>query len=198
MLIKERDANLRAMEEAVDAFSFEDRRAYANYLAQTYYYTSHSVPLLGAMIARTPTGGALFDYCVNAVKEELHHEKLAHADLVLLGFELEEFPELSSCRCLWEPQFYKVEHRGAEVVAGYIFMLESLAVTRGRQMRDRAGSNGGTSFFAVHAAKDEEHARTVAKQIAAFGDAHQGLVMENMRQTAFSYIARLREITAQS
>jgi len=189
---------LPAMEAAVDAFPWDREPAYRDWLAQTYYYSARSVPLLGAMMAHGVAGSSLFDWCVRAVGEELHHEQLALADLRALGGSLDEHPQSASCRWLWEPQFCKAAHDAPEHCTGYVLMLESLAATRANAMAEAARQPDASRFLRVHHQKDEQHSAALCALIETFDAAHVPDIVANMEQTARAYIALLADIRARS
>ena len=189
----------KTMSAAVDRFPWTQKRMYANYLAQTYHYTSHSVRLLGAMLARTPVEDkGLYDYLVRHIKEENHHEQLALADLRALGHDPGDFEELPACRMLWEPQYYKIEHVGVPAVFGYILMLEMLAVERGPQVAATVSAGHAPArcdrFLKVHGDDDVEHTRRGFDYMETLGREHRQPILRNMVQTAQAYANMLTAI----
>src|SRR5438309_560444 len=48
-------------------------------------------------------------------------------DLGVLGFTVTDFPERHATRMFYEPQYFKIEHRDATALFGYILVLEVLA-----------------------------------------------------------------------
>src|SRR5262245_13457821 len=78
----------------VDSFPWAHREAYAAWLAQTYYYVSHSTRLLALAASRyTVADDAFHLRCLEHLREEKSHEKLATADLKALGKTAREYPE---------------------------------------------------------------------------------------------------------
>lgn len=176
----------------VDRFPWQNRRLYGNYLAQTYYYTSHSVRLLGLMLSKTPVeNGALYNYLVRHIKEENHHEQLALSDLRDLGFGIEEFPELDATRMLWEPQYYKISEIGVPAAFGYVMMLELLAVERApwiaSQVEGLANSGKCNRFMEVHGKEDVSHVERGFTQMESFEAAFHEPIRKNMSQTAAAF-----------
>lgn len=190
------------MVEKVDRFPWRNQRAYGNYLAQTYYYTSHSVRLLGLMLAKTPVENAgLYDYLVRHIKEENHHEQLALSDLHDLGFDIKEFPELGATRMLWEPQYYKISEIGVPVAFGYIMMLELLAVERASwiasQVKGLGGSGKCNRFMEVHGKEDVAHIERGFIQMQSLEASFHEPIKKNMSQTAVACGLMLSTIGAQ-
>src|SRR4051794_23231768 len=82
-------------------FPWGDRRAYADWLAQTYYYVHHSTRLLACAAARFPTderGDGLHHRFGKHMSEEQKHEKLCVHDLKGLGTSVVDWPERHATR----------------------------------------------------------------------------------------------------
>ena len=183
---------MKDMKIAVDNFPFESKSAYSNLMAQTYYFTSHSVRLLGLALSRTSVNQVdLFNYFTHQIEEENNHEKLALTDLKFLGGSLSEYPELPICRMMWETQYYKLEHIGAPTLLGYILVLESIAVYFAEDIAIKAEvlakEKSVNRFMKVHGNEDGDHVDHGFKVLDKFGVGHEKSVEENMSQTAWAY-----------
>lgn len=192
---------LNQLVTSIDHFPWNNRHAYANLMAQTYYYTSHSVQLLGLMVSKTPVENAvMYDYLIRHIKEENHHEQLALADLNDLGYAIEDFPELDICRMLWEPQFYKINEIGTPVVFGYIMMLELLAVERAPMIAsltaDLVSSGKCNRFMDVHGKEDIKHVERGFEQMENLEPKFHSAIKNNMTQTSYAYRQMLETIKA--
>ncbi len=175
---------------------WEDRGFYAQYLAQTYYYTFHSTRMLALAAARTTSGQ--FDYynrSVEHIAEEAGHENLALTDLKRLGFKIEDFSELSTTRAFWQPQYFLID-RSATTLLGYILALEWLAVATFPAVHERIKKLYGekcVNFIRVHADEDPDHVDKCFAQIEKVTPAEQELIFANFRQTCRMFELFMRE-----
>ena len=122
------ESSVAIMSEGIRNYPWENKRAYAEFLAQTYYYICHSTRLLAASAARfSQEDQGMHKRFLLHTDEENSHELLALRDLQKLGFSIKDFPEMAQTRILYEVQYYKVEHCDPAALMGYILALETLA-----------------------------------------------------------------------
>ncbi len=184
---------------AIDEFEWENTDFYARYLAQTYFYTSHSVRLLGLALSRTEVSEkGLFEYFSSHIGAEINHEKLALSDLRNLGQDLEDHKESVYCRMLWESQYYKVEYECSLSLLGYILFLEILAIKRASVICKRAAGEESTNFMKVHGEEDISHVEVAINKIEEFDGNKIEKVLSNMKQTCAAYVAMLESIVNDS
>ncbi|MEO6954989.1 MAG: iron-containing redox enzyme family protein [Polyangia bacterium] len=182
---------------ALREFPWASREAYADWLAQTYYYVRHSTRLLAASASRFPQdeeGNALHVRFIAHMAEEKKHEMLCIRDLASLGGTIDKFPELASTRMFYEPQYYKVEHQAPIALFGYILALEAMSAEHGPWVLDEVRKNhDGMSFVRLHAADDEDH---LEKALATLdrAQAHHEVIVANLRQSTLGYTNLLAEI----
>jgi hypothetical protein len=185
---------------AVDAFPWSDRRAYGDWLAQTYFYVRHSTRLLAAAAARFPhdeRGDALHSRFAAHMAEEKRHELLCVHDLKGIASSLAEHPERHGTRMFYEPQYYKIEHHSPIALFGYILPLEAIGPWHGRRIVDAlvvAHGAKSVSFLKLHAAEDVEHLDKAIQSLEGLETRDREQVMENMLQTTHAYVAMLAEI----
>jgi thiaminase len=183
-------------------FPWHSRRAYGDWLAQTYYYVRHSTRLLAAAAARFPLderGSALHYRFAAHIVEEKRHEQLALRDLQQLGLSLEEFTERDATRMFYEPQYYKIEHQAPAALFGYILPLEAIAATQGKQISAAVIAAFGPkcdAFLRVHGEDDVEHLEKALRIIDSVPEAERGMIAQNLRQSTSAYCQILEEISA--
>lgn len=186
---------------AVDAFPWHQKEAYAGWLAQTYYYSCHTVSLLSLMVARTDIRKepVLHFARVEHSNEEIGHDQWVRADLNALGYDLDDMDELPETRMLWEPQFYKCDRLGVESVYGYTIVLEQLSVMRGERLANcvtnLAEGIECDRFLRGHSSADVAHVEKDYERIRAFSADAQVRVAENMMQTAVAYSNMLEAVS---
>ncbi len=189
------------MSPHVGEFPWADRRAYADWLSQTYAYVHHSTRLLAAAAALFPLderGDSLHHRFAKHMAEEKKHEKLCIHDLRALGFTVADFPERHATRMFYEPQYYKIEHRDPTTLFGYILVLEVLgAVGDGRVMMEtlaRAHGEKSYSFVKLHCEEDPDHIEKGFATLHGCSPVQLDLIEENAWQTVYGYAGLLREI----
>lgn len=194
------ERSVHQLGQAVDRFPWADRRAYADWLAQTYFYVRHSTRLLASAAARfghDERGTALHSRFAAHMGEEKKHELLCIHDLKAIGESLDSYPEHPSTRMFYEPQYYKIEHQAPEVLFGYILPLEAIGPWHGKRLVGsivQAHGEKSVAFLKLHAAEDVEHLDKALHLLSALSDGERKLVAQNMEQTTHAYIAMLDEI----
>jgi thiaminase len=197
LLVEQCTTQMKAMAET---FPWSSRRAYGDWLAQTYYYVRHSTRLLAAAAARFPfdeRGSALHYRFAAHIIEEKRHELLALHDLKKLGLELDQFEERHSTRMFYETQYYKIEHQAPSVLFGYIIPLEAIAAAQGSQISAAVTAAFGPkcdSFLKVHGADDIEHLEKALRIIETVPAGEREPLALNLRQSTFAYGHILEEI----
>jgi hypothetical protein len=180
---------------------WNDPCVYGYWLAQTFYYVSHSTRLLAAAASRfgcDDHGTALHWRFAAHMGEEKRHELLCLHDLKQLNLTLDRFPERHSTRMFYEPQYFKVEHQDPIVLFGYIFPLEMLSLCEaGRGMltiTEGAFGRQATTFLRVHIDDDPDHIEKAYQALEGANSAQLKLIEQNLRQTVFAYDAMLRDV----
>ena len=193
---------IRQLDQAAQEYPWTQREAYADWLAQTYYYVSHSTRLLATAAARFPRdarGNALHQRFTKHIAEENRHELLAEHDIGALGLTVAQFPERDATRMFYETQYYKIEHQDPIALFGYILPLEAVAVSSGRwvleQVEPRYGRASGT-FLRVHAEDDVDHLEKAFAALEGISPSQSDFVACNLRQSTAAYLAMLRELRA--
>lgn len=187
--------------DAVDAFPWQERRAYTDWVAQTYYYVRHSTRLLAAAASRfshSERDTALHHRFGQHMAEEKKHELLCVHDLKVLDASLESLPERYSTKMFYETQYYKIEHLAPIALFGYILPLEAIGPEHGNRMIQRLiGFHGEkcVSFLKLHADEDVDHLEKGLRVLEGLPEFERALVADNMRQTTYAYISILREIS---
>ena len=194
------DECLRQLDRSLEEFPWQLKPAYGDWLAQTYYYVSHSTRLLAASAARFPCDerGNAFHHRFGAhIAEEKKHELLCLHDLKVLGLGVRDFPERHTTRMFYEPQYFKVEHQDPLALFGYILPLEAMSVSKGPWILERVHAAHGeraSAFLKVHVNDDEDHLAKAFVALEAATEAQRALIEQNLRQTTAGYRAMLRDI----
>lgn len=193
-LIKAVETVAKRLEE----HNFEDTYQYALFLSQAYYFVKHSTPMLALSAALSIDNRAYHIRCIEHLGEEKGHDKMLLNDLKFMGYKLEDFPEFSMTKALYQTQYYWIEHKSARSFLGYIVLLEGLAVYSGKKILKRVEKFKGKSFIDNHSKDDVEHLEKAFKEIDSLPQGEQELAVENCELAAQIYIAMLAEMNTAS
>lgn len=185
------DLSVSSMSQSIREFPWDNKWAYANFLAQTYYYVCHSTRLLAASAARfSQEDQSLHRRFLKHTDEENSHELLALRDLQKLGFKIQDFPELAQTKTLYEIQYYKIEHCDPAALMGYILALETLAGNDFKWLKEKVTSLYGkecAKFIQVHADEDPDHIEKALAVIESLRSHRLEAIDYNIEQTAICY-----------
>ena len=172
-------------------FPWEDKAAYANWCAQTYYYVCHSTRLLAVSASRIPLANdEHYTRFLRHLQEEKGHEKLALRDLEKLGHSTNEYPEEANTAAFYQTQYFYIERVNTFALFGYILLLEGLAATYGPECYRRvlaAHGKEAATFWKVHAEDDPAHVEQAFMVLQKLDGTALAAVLRNLRDTADRY-----------
>ena len=181
-------------------FPWENRTAYAQWLAQTYHMVNHSTRLVALAGGLTPLDrNELHARFVDHSKEERGHQLIAISDLKALGFRIEELPRLAQSAAMYQIQYYWIQHQGPVSFFGYSLALECLAAAFGPEVYRRTSTAHGaksTVFLKVHSEDDVEHTDRAFKLLATLSETEAKLVVENLEISSELYRGMLTGIVS--
>jgi hypothetical protein len=183
--------------DVVRNFPWEDRRTYAEFLAQTFYYICHTTRLLGLCASRIGVDREkLHHRFLRHAAEERSHHLLAERDISALGFRLDDLSELPTTAALYETQYYRVEHISATSIFGYILALEGVSVIHGPHIYEIVAKRHGeaSSFVKLHAEDDPGHLDAAFDAIGGLTAEERTLIERNLSFTCQLYLGFLRAI----
>lgn len=188
-------SSMEIMSAGIRNYPWDDKRAYAEFLAQTYYYICHSTRLLAASAARfSQEDQGMHKRFLHHTDEENSHELLALRDLQKLGYNIQDFPEMVQTRMLYEVQYYKVEHCDPAALMGYILALETLAGRDFKWLKEKVTGLYGkecAKFIQVHADEDPDHIEKAVQVIEKLKESRLVQININLEETAVCYINML-------
>lgn len=188
--------------ELIVNYPWENKDAYAGFLAQTYYYTRHSTKLLTLAASR-------FDFAdydlhrrfIVHSQEERGHEFMAEKDLQMLGRKLSEFKESTETAVFWQRQYYLIEHVDPICFMGYVLCLEGLSAEAagkaGAQVKKHYGDKS-VLFLRAHSDEDPDHLEKAFKALDKISPERMELVIDNMEKSAELYFAMMTEALNQA
>ncbi|MCB9025344.1 MAG: iron-containing redox enzyme family protein [Bdellovibrionaceae bacterium] len=169
---------------------WEEPKAYANYLAQTFYYVSHSSRIMSIVAGHLPmsqedTHKAILQHA----SEERGHQFAALKDLERMGFNLKHFPELPETRMFWEPQYFKAQFSPLDFY-GYALMLEGTAVLAGPKILEKIEKAHGPKpcgFIRLHCQEDPAHLENIFKLFDTYTSEQKLGIQKNCQQSFIAF-----------
>lgn len=195
--------SITSLSNAFIDYPWHDKMAYAEYLAQTYYYVCHSTRLLAASASRfSQEDQNLHKRFINHISEENSHELLALRDLQKLGYNINDFSELPQTKTLYEIQYYKIEHCDPAALMGYIVALEALAAgSEIKRIKEKVTALYGkdcAKFIQVHADNDPDHIEKAMKVVEDLKTNRLPEINSNIEQTVICFIDMLNACKAKA
>lgn len=177
--------------EKVLAFPWEDKLAYANWLAQTSYYVAHTTTFICLVAAKFgPKDRDGHAHALHHLSEERGHDQMVRRDLESLGFSLDDFPEMQETALFYQNQYYMIENEGVFAHMGYSLFLEGLASLHGPELNRRVQAAHGKKagvFLSAHANLDEDHYKEGLAQFHKLSEADARSIAKNLEQSAWLY-----------
>lgn len=190
-------AEFRFVLDTFRGLDFTDAGVYANWLAQTYFFVSHSVRLSALGAASLDVDHPLAKRMVAHTREENGHHLLAKHDIEALGKRLDDFPVFGVTSAFYQAQYYKVLFEHPSHLLGQILMLEAVSVELGPWLLDIVRNRFGrkaSSFVEVHAHEDQDHVRKALEAVNTLPPENRRGVETNFRQACEMYFLILRSI----
>lgn len=188
----------RIADEFAD-FPWENPTAYADWLAQSYYYVRYVPTALVRAVERCGPGSAVHPAFVAGASEERGHDQLLLADLRHLGRHLDEFPESSEAAAYHQSLFADIENEGAVSLLGYAIPLEGVAALKMADHLRRLRalySDVGTHFLRVHCELDTEHLEHGLALLTTLSRAESEIVRQSIHTSTQLYVELLAQLKA--
>lgn len=171
---------------------------YADWLAQSAYFVSHSTRLLGSTIYKADKAQDPFlRRSAQHILEEYGHESLALKDILGLGFDPQQFSEYLETKLFYRNQYFGVLNFGSPYLMGYILFLEGIAVKFGPFLMEQINQHHGQDqmrFLKLHAEEDQDHLQKALQQAQAFDAEVLKKVEESLQISAFLYKALMQRL----
>ena len=196
------ERSVAAMSEAIRSYPWENKKAYAEFVAQTYYYVCHSIRLLAVAAGRfSQEDQGLHRRFLKHAEEENSHELMALRDLQKLGFKIEDFPEFPETKSMYEIQYFKIEHIDPVSLMGYILVLETMAGRDFKWLKEKLSPLYGKDcikFVQVHADDDPDHIEKALEVVNNLKPERLNEINTSMEQSALLYIGLLERAKARA
>jgi hypothetical protein len=171
-----------------------DSEAYANWLAQTYYFVRHSTALLGFALPHLKDDN-LRHHFEKHLGEETRHDVIAIKDLQKMNRDLSEFEEAAATQAFYQSQYYRIQFEGGTALLGYILFLEGLSVHWGKDLHAVVKDiHRGSSFLKVHVEEDPEHLNSAIEMIMSLSPEQQKIIMANFHFSLEMYSSMITNL----
>lgn len=182
----------------VSCAPWHDRGFYTSWLAQTWFFVSHSTRLLAFAAGHmSREQDALFRRFLAHLAEEQGHDTLLERDLAALGHQPAAFVELPLTRAFYETQYGLIARENPSVVLGYVLFLEGIASKSGRHVHEAARQVFGDSavnFVRVHMEEDPGHLDKALEMARQLPPAEIREIEMNLRLSCDLYGRLIREL----
>jgi len=126
------DTTVSAVGKKVLAFPWQDRNAYALWLAQTFFLVRHTSTLISILAGKVGVHDPLrHRELLSHLREETGHEMFAQRDLEALGFSMPDFAEMVQSSVIYQSQYFRLDRTNPMVLWVYGLMLEGVASSVG-------------------------------------------------------------------
>lgn len=181
-------------------FPWENEECYSHYLAQSFFYVTHSVKLLKYAAEKTQNQD-LKSCLLHHIEEEVGHELLAKNDLQRLGYNLNDFSEDPLTERIYQRIYEGIDRHGPAPIVGYAMALEGISALScpgiARKLEARYGKQKST-FISLHAMVDQEHAKEGIEILKHFSDDELKVIEHYMRDSISIYTEFLNHLSARS
>jgi hypothetical protein len=190
------DRDIVGIDRTIANFPWSNPRAYAHWLAQTYFYTRHASRVSAHAAMRTPvTRIDLHDHFVRTINEEKDHPPMVIDDLRELGFSIEDFREHPLTGAFYQTLHYQIDTVGPFALIGYFFVIEGYASRYGKELlhKVRTSHGGkGLSFLEEHVIADAVHYPKAQAFVASLADDELAVVARcgTLAASIYSHMVR--------
>lgn len=178
-------------------FPWENREAYAEWMAQTYFFVRHSTTLICLAAVEFGANHREEHYHHLAhLKEELGHDLLLVRDLENMGRPVANFQELPETALFYQNQFHLVKKNPASLM-GYALLLEGVAAKYCGQLYEKIVKLYGpkcTTFVNVHSHVDVDHFAAGSAEIKNVKPEDVPYVLQNLEQSYLLYTMMLDKV----
>lgn len=144
-----------------EVFPWENKEAYASWLAQSFEYARFSTRILALTAGHFPLDKTSHSTrFIQHAAEEKGHEKMLINDAKALGLDIEKIPVLPEAEAFHKSLYFWIYQGRPSVILGWVLCLEGFAVKCAAKMyerSERAHGKKAATFLRVHAAEDADH-----------------------------------------
>ena len=197
---------IQDFKNTLDDYNWKEPEFYKSYLAQTYYYVSHSTRLLAlssGLTALDKNGSQYHNRSIKHMSEEFNHHYMALSDLKKLGGDINNIEEFNSTKNLYQSQYYLIQHQSPYALLGYILFLEA-ASTQISELVNMLSEHYGKQccvFLREHLeldSGDDGHLEKALEMVSKLTDHEQDIIADNIELSFFNFKSMLQECETHS
>jgi hypothetical protein len=184
------DAYIDEISELIDAFPFEDRDSYCQWMNQQYHLVRNSSRYLAMAASVVPIDQSEeFRWWAHHLAEETDHDKTLFKDMRALGHDSKD-EMLPETRALIGAQYFDIQKNGADALLGYALLLEGLSCKRCEVVAQRVeiAHGGRSTYLRLHGEVDQGHYPMGLKRVESMSDARKKIIVDNLHMSARLYI----------
>ncbi|MDB2425920.1 hypothetical protein N9W41_00075 [bacterium] len=173
-----------------------DKSLYIKFLAQTYYYVCHSVPLLKYAL-KYSDNNEVSKRLEDHIKEESGHEKMVLSDLNFFNEDIKAYKESESSKKMYTYVYNSIEKNGPIAIFAYALLLEGVAKYGCPELaKSLEGLYGkkSASFIYHHGVLDQDHVEEGFDSLGMFNKKELAVFEEDLKQAAANYIDMIAEL----
>ncbi len=194
--------SIAKMEKHCLALPWEDRTAYSDWLAQTFFYVRHATRVLAkaAYKCRLEEEG-LHKKLLHGINEEKNHETMATSDMNLCGHEISDFYEYPETSAYYQTLYHAIDYHGPFALLGYFVTLEGLGAVGSEKLYGRViGTHReeAATFLKVHAHLDAGHFREGIDLLESLPPEKLKLVVEMIDVSSVLYCNMIDRVTKEA
>lgn len=191
--------SINKMSKKILSLNWQKQEFYEEYLAQTYFYVTHSCKLLKYSADKLKSG-ELYNCMIHHIEEESGHEKMAMHDLNYFGKKPADFTELKITKKIYDDIYNELDT--VDPVApllGYAMALEGLSAAvapKLSQLVSETYSPKAATFLKLHGIVDQEHAQDSENTLDLLTDEQLEIVNDSIKRSTSRYLSLLDEISS--
>jgi hypothetical protein len=200
-----REAYDRWLPQVLDSweeFPWRSRPAYANWLAQTYFYIIHTARIIALAASRFDLAHDDFHRrMVHYLSEEADHDLLVLDDLRALGHSIDEFSEHPLTAAFYQVDYYRIEHQTPLALFGRALLLEGAAAAGACKWADVVADEFGEKAAAclrVHGQEDPGHVDKAFSALEGVNEEEEAIVAATLVQSAVLYLGMMDAIRSEA
>ncbi len=185
---------LHELDKTLKVYPWHDKRYYAYYLCQTYFFAKRTTRLLGLASSFFKDDDIHLQFLAHS-REEINHDQLVIQDLEYLGMRLEDFPESEFTAAFYQIQHYWI-FQSPYSFLGYTLFLEMMAAQyapRYTALVVQAHGKGAAKFLSLHVESDVGHSDMGLDALSRCNEDQLAQIKENVRICAKLYTLLLEE-----
>ncbi|EQC46084.1 iron-containing redox enzyme family protein [Bacteriovorax sp. Seq25_V] len=185
---------INELSEEFKEINLLDKQVYLSWLAQTYFFTSHSEKTLKYISSKSQNNDESQRWSDHATEEQ-GHENLALGDLKRLNGNISDYQEFEETAMLYRAQYYYCAINKSHACFGWILALEGLAALIDKNHIAKIIETHGKracKFIEVHTNEDPEHLDSAFEAISKIAD--KEMIIENLISSTYFYKRMLQRV----